>query len=269
MKKLVLITLGSLFAFNAIYAQDEKMEIGGAIQISDSEGPIPDQGTIRYSTAKQDFEGWNGLFWASFTGYSYETDTVTDIDGNTYGTVVIGNQEWMYENLKTTTFNDGTPIDLVTSNTLWSGLSVGAYCYFDNDISFANEYGNLYNWYAVQNNNICPAGWEVPTNQDFVDLRNELGGLVAAGYALKEVGIDHWEAPNAGATNTSGFSGFGAGLRIQNGDYVNFKLYGYWWSITAAGSTNAQRAYVGANDEAMVLNSGNKKYGQSIRCLKQ
>lgn len=271
MKKIVLIILCNLIAFYVVIAQEEKMEIEGAIQIADYEDPTPDEGTIRYNAENQDFEGWNGLFWASFTGYNYTTSTVTDIDGNVYGTVEIGDQEWMYENLKTTTFNDGTPIDLVTSNTLWSGLSVGAYCYYDNDISYSNEYGNLYNWYTVQNNNLCPAGWTVPSNQDWINLRNELGGTTAAGFAIKESGTEHWIAPNAGATNTSGFSAYGGGTRLADGSFTNFNVYGYWWASTPSGNINyAYRVYVGANQEAFSTNTTeNRKLGFSIRCVKQ
>lgn len=92
-------------------------------------------------------------------------DTINDIDGNRYRTIQIGEQTWMAKNLKTTTYKDGTPIELVTNNNNWSEDSIGAYCWYNNDEEIGNIYGALYNYYAVETNKICPDGWHVPTNE--------------------------------------------------------------------------------------------------------
>ena len=85
---------------------------------------------------------------ASQNYYSFK---FTDIDGNLYNTTLIGNQEWMTQNLRTSSYSNGDPIDLVTDNTVWSSLSTGAYCWYDNDsISYDHVYGKLYNFYAKE-----------------------------------------------------------------------------------------------------------------------
>jgi uncharacterized protein (TIGR02145 family) len=93
--------------------------------------------------------------------------TVTDIDGNVYHTVVIGNYIWFKENLKTTSYNDGTKIPNLTGSTDWLGSTEGAYCWYDNNESNSKTYGALYNWYAVNTGRICPEGWRVPKDQEW------------------------------------------------------------------------------------------------------
>ncbi|MDZ7743914.1 MAG: FISUMP domain-containing protein [Bacteroidota bacterium] len=103
------------------------------------------------------------------------TPTVTDIDGNVYNTVLIGNQCWMKENLKTTTYRNGTEIPNVTDANAWQILTTGAYVWYDNDISWKDSYGALYNWYTtIDPNGLCPAGWHVPTNDEWTDLTDYL-----------------------------------------------------------------------------------------------
>lgn len=144
-------------------------------------------------------------------------EEVLDTDGNIYHTVVIGNQVWIVENLKTTRYNDGTSIPLVTGNTEWINLTTPGYCWYDNDITNKETYGALYNWYAVQTNKICPAGWHVPSDSEWTALTDFLGGESTAGGKLKEAGTMHWDSPNTGATDESGLTllpgGFGA-LRV-------------------------------------------------------
>jgi uncharacterized protein (TIGR02145 family) len=101
-----------------------------------------------------------------------ETSTLTDIDSNVYKTVKIGNQWWMAENLKVTHYNDGTPIPNVTDK--WGDLSTGSYCAYNNNDSNIEIYGLLYNWYAVDDDSIAPAGWHVPTNAEWTELENYL-----------------------------------------------------------------------------------------------
>ena len=139
--------------------------------------------------------------------------SVTDIEGNVYRTVRIGSQVWMAENLKTTQFNDGQPIPNVTGNSQWENLSTPAYCWYNNDVQNKNIFGGLYNWYAVNTGRLAPEGWHVPTSEEWTTLINYLGGENIAGGKLKETGTDHWLSPNTGATNETGFSAIGAGVR--------------------------------------------------------
>ena len=107
--------------------------------------------------------------------------TVTDIDGNVYHTVTIGTQTWMVENLKTTKYRNGNPINNITDNANWAAFSMGAYCWYNNDAATYKEtYGALYNWYAVADGrNIAPLGWHIPSDSEFLTLRIFVGGKVS------------------------------------------------------------------------------------------
>ena len=111
-----------------------------------------------------------------------ETGTVTDIDGNTYVTVKIGEQWWMAENLKVTHYRNGDSIPNITADIQWAALDTGAWCSYDNNPDNVNHYGRLYNWYAVTDSrNIAPAGWHVATNDEWIALITILGGEITAG----------------------------------------------------------------------------------------
>ena len=170
-------------------------------------------------------------------------DPAIDADGNSYGTVTIGNQTWMAENLKTTKYKDGTAIPNVTVDAAWAALTSGAYCYYKNNVGtdYGATYGALYNWYAVNTGNLCPTGWHVPTTAEWTTLTDYLGGLSVAGGKLKETGTTHWLTPNTGATNAFGFTALAGGMRYDNnGSFWDLYEYaGYWWSSTASSSSNA------------------------------
>jgi len=142
---------------------------------------------------------------------------VTDIDGNVYHIVTIGTQVWMVENLKTTKFRDGSSIPNVTDAEEWVGhgeLHSGAYCNYDNTAANSNTYGSLYNWYAVvDERNICPTGWHIPSEAEWATLIAYLGGQDVAGGKMKEAGTAHWSTPNTGASNSSGFTALPGGSR--------------------------------------------------------
>jgi uncharacterized protein (TIGR02145 family) len=194
---------------------------------------------------------------------------LSDIDGNSYNTVVIGDQIWMAENLKTTKYNDGTSIPLVTDYTEWSNLNSQGYCWYDNDQStYGNTYGALYNWYTVNTGNLCPAGWHVPTDEEWTTLITYLGGEDVAGGFLKETGTTHWNSPNTG-TNQTGFTAVPGGYRYYNGGSFNtIGFYGYWWSATEYSSTDAWYRSM-TYDFSSVTRSGlNKQFGFSVRCLR-
>ncbi len=159
---------------------------------------------------------------------------VTDVEGNSYNTIVIGTQTWMAENLKTTKYNDGTSIPLVTSSTTWGTLSTPAYCWFNNDEATNKvTYGALYNWYTVNTGKLCPSGWHIPNNTEWTTLTDYLGGQSIAGGKLKEAGTVHWTTPNTGATDEVHFTGLPAGARGGAGEFNILGSYGYWWTSVA------------------------------------
>lgn len=159
------------------------------------------------------------------------SETVTDIDGNVYNTVTLGTQVWMVENLKTTKYRDGTNIPNVTDGIAWANLTTPAYCWYNNDLTVKNNYGALYNEYAVNTGKLCPTGWHVSTENDWNTLISYLGGNDAAGYKIKEKGTTHWLGLNTGATNESGFTALPGGNRLDY-DGSAFQGLGYtcgWW----------------------------------------
>jgi len=138
-----------------------------------------------------------------------------DIDGNVYETIQIGDQLWMAENLKTTHYNNGDEIPY-PSNEDFGSFDEGQYGVYDNDPSNADVYGNLYNFAAVDDDRgLCMEGWHVPSDGEWTVLTDYLGGSSVAGGKMKEEGLDHWNSPNTGATNESGFTGLPAGYRYN------------------------------------------------------
>jgi uncharacterized protein (TIGR02145 family) len=196
--------------------------------------------------------------------------TVTDIDGNLYNTVTIGSQVWMVENLKVSKYRDGTSIPNVTDNTQWTNLTTGAYCYYENNSSFNNTYGKLYNWYAVNNSkNIAPTGWHVPSDAEWITLYNYLGGQTVCGGALKSTNL--WSSPNTGATNSSGFTGVGAGIRFDNTGTFSGTLgqNGDFWSSSVIISSDKPRGYaLSYNNTYLGQTNDYKARGKSVRCVK-
>ena len=193
---------------------------------------------------------------------------VTDIEGNIYPTIKIGEQVWMAENLKTTKYSDGTAIPNVTDNTAWAGLSTGAYCWYNNDVNNKNIYGALYNWYALNAGKLAPTGWHVPTDAEWTTLTTYLGGENIAGGKLKEVGTTHWQSPNTEATNESGFTAIAGGYRASGGiSFPNFGASAFWWSSSEYSATEARNRYLMYNDGIAYKNSYAKTNGFSVRCI--
>ena len=200
-------------------------------------------------------------------------DEVTDHDGNTYRTADIGDQTWMAENLKTTTYSDGTAIPLVNDNTAWSNLDTPAYCWYDNDENtYGDSYGALYNWFTVNTGKLCPKGWHVPTDTDWTTLVDFLGGEEEAGYKLKEAGALHWPPPNLEATNESGFTAIPVGYRYPEGPFIdqnNNSRWCHWWSSTEHGFTNwALYRHMSSNHHEINSYGFSMNSGFSVRCIK-
>ncbi len=201
--------------------------------------------------------------------------------------VTICNQVWATKNLDVATYSDGTPILQATNLTDWANLTVGAWCYFNNDPANNTVYGKLYNWYAVAGiydaaslidptlrKNIAPTGWHVPTDSEWSTLINCLdptanGGdnTNVAGGALKETGTTHWISPNTGATNSIGFTGLPGGYRNSGGTNA-IGSQGQWWSSSEYSSTNAWVRILKCNNGDATRNNLNKLAGLSVRCIK-
>jgi uncharacterized protein (TIGR02145 family) len=197
-----------------------------------------------------------------------QAQTVKDIDGNVYKTVTIGTQVWMAENLKTTKLNDGTSIPLVPVFVEWQALSTSGYSWYDNNVISKNSYGALYNWYTVKTGKLCPAGWNTPTDGEWTTLTNYYGVEEIAGGKLKEKGTTHWQDPNEGATNEGGFTALPGGNRGFNGAFGDQGDFGYWWTSTESGTTEAWYRLVGYRESRIQrLSFGNKNSGFSVRCV--
>ncbi len=196
---------------------------------------------------------------------------VTDIDGNVYTSVTIGTQTWMKENLRTTRFNDGVSIPLISGSVEWTGLVTPGYCWYNNDTpSGKKDYGALYNWFTVNTGKLCPSGWHVPSDTEWKTLTDYLGGVSAAGGKLKESGTLHWNAPNSDATNESGFTALPGGYRsYRDGIYFSLGDNASWWSSSPNTASAAwSRAITLYTTTDVLAVSNEKRYGVSVRCLK-
>lgn len=204
----------------------------------------------------------------NFTTQEISTGTVDDIDGNTYKTVTIGSQIWMAENLKTTRYNDGTEIPLIPDKTQWASLISPGLCWYGNDASAYREtYGALYNWYTANTSKLCPAGWHVPSDDEWTILAVYLGSNEVAGDKLKETGTTHWTNPDAGVTNETGFTALPGGGRI-GGDFSYIGVSGGWWSATPYDAGNAYCVELDNMSGELLRGALAKNYGFSVRCVK-
>jgi uncharacterized protein (TIGR02145 family) len=216
------------------------------------------------------------------------TPTVTDFDGNVYNTVLIGSQCWMKENLKTTSYRNGTPVPNETDGAAWSELVTGAYAWYENDISWKDSYGALYNWYAtVDADSLCPTGWRVPTHEDWSALATAIGGEVnTRGDMLKS--CRQVNTPLGGSCNTNehprweenvnddhhgtddfGFTAFPGGIRYDSGPFYVPGYYGYWWTSTESSWIEARSRsldyHLGYLNE---YSNSLKRDGFSVRCIR-
>ncbi|MCK9453366.1 MAG: fibrobacter succinogenes major paralogous domain-containing protein [Bacteroidales bacterium] len=232
-------------------------------------------------------------FVENSTLFECGTSSISDIDGNTYNTVLIGNQCWMKENLKTTRFRNGNPIAYPgNDDDLWRNNTSGAYAWYENDISWKDLYGALYNWQAVNSANLlCPTGWRVPKQGEWEYLINYIedqgypqeDNSNGAGNAIKScrqvnsyLGGDcststhpRWEESSIHfGLDIVGFSALPGGYRANNGFYNRIGLSGYYWSSTTYGSSNARDFYIHNDYGVIGLGGSYRNDGSSVRCIK-
>jgi uncharacterized protein (TIGR02145 family) len=189
--------------------------------------------------------------------------TVTDFDGNIYNTIVIGQQTWMADNLKTTHYNDGSDIFLLSDPTSWMDIRDQAFCWYNNDPAFKNSCGALYNWFAIETGKLCPPGWHVPSYAEWNQLLNTLGGINNAGGRMMD-----------GEFNASGFTAKYCGNRSWDGSFSGLGTSAGFWSTTIANPNflsywflKLDKSYYDESAYA-VFGSEFRTAGLSVRCVK-
>lgn len=240
---------------------------------------------MQYTTGDRlKFTGISGSFCTIVTDVPTQSKILTfnfvdctDGAGNHYPVVQIGTQCWMAENLRTTQYNDNTVIPLVVDglgiNVVgWTNLHTPGYCWFNNDeLTYKNSCGALYNWHTVNTGKLAPNGWHVPSDSEWTTLSTYLSDKSVAGGKLKEIGTTRWQFPNTGATNETGFSALPSGTRDYGGG--NFNVMGFnctWWSKTEneLNSCCALNWSVSYFSNAIWRGNDGKGYGFSVRCIK-
>ena len=198
-------------------------------------------------------------------------DSITkDTDGNIYTSIIIGPQEWMTENLRTTKYADGSSIPNVIEDSLWTGLTIGAWCHYENDSSqYEAIYGKLYNWYAASDSrNVCPTGWHVPTAVDWrflIDYLTLNGHNYTEGRALKAT--SGWNSDRNG-TDNYGWKALPGGNRRFSGSFVDAGSYGGWWTSSETFSGSGSYKYLRSSSASPYTDGNSKKGGFSVRCLR-
>ena len=200
-------------------------------------------------------------------------NTVTDQNGNVYKTVIIGSQTWMAENLRATCFRNGDPLPEITDSITWGNLSTAAYCNYNNtrNTDTIATYGRLYNWFAVNDDrNIAPDGWHVATHEEWMTMVNHLQGDSIAGGLLKEMGINHWDNPNKGATNESGFTALPGGQQRSYWGFSEMGEYGYWWSASEGSEVDENAWHIHLCTRYILVGGCEcgKVNGYAVRCVK-
>jgi uncharacterized protein (TIGR02145 family) len=222
---------------------------------------------------KKDYNTISGRYYPVLS-IKKSIKSVKDIDGNVYKTIQIGTQLWFAENLKTSKYNDGSPLPNITNDKQWENLTKGAWCFYDNDEKYNTKHGKLYNWYAVSpiangNKNVCPSGWHVPTDTEWTVLIDYLGGM---GVDLKGIGVAGnkmeivGKHPKSETSNVSGFNGIPSGHRDYY--FVGMGYNCYWWSSSEYSKNEAWVNTLSCDDGLVFKDNFFKWYGKSIRCIR-
>lgn len=196
---------------------------------------------------------------------------VTDIDGNIYRTIIIGNQEWMRENLKTTTFNNGIDITHL-SDSDWTRTNSPAFSWYNNEEKNYETFGALYNWYTVESGKLCPSGWQVPSDEEWSKLIEFAGGEEIAGGKLKIIDTNYWDIIDKENTNKLNFSALPGGYRYghywSSAEYMDKGINGYWWTSTDFTHTHAWSRTIHFVNPRVYRSYFEKNDGFSVRCIK-
>jgi uncharacterized protein (TIGR02145 family) len=200
-------------------------------------------------------------------GTSVPGNGATDIDGNTYTSIIINGQEWMQQNLAVSKYRNGDPIPTGLSNTNWQNNTSGAYAIYNNDAANNTLYGKLYNWYAVNDSRgLCPTGWHVPSDAEWTTLETNLGGSSVAGGKMKAT--TGWNSPNTGATNETGFTGHPGGYRDLIGTFSDSGVSGRWLTSTENNPDSAVGHMMSFNGANVYVYYPIKQNGGSVRCVR-
>jgi uncharacterized protein (TIGR02145 family) len=180
-------------------------------------------------------------------------------------TVVIGTQEWTLYNLDVARYRNGDIIPEIQDQAAWAAATEGAWCYYNNDSANGAIYGKLYNLYAVKDaRGLAPTGFHIPTYDEINILRSYSGG------ALKEAGTTHWNSPNTGATNSTGFTALPGGFRDwpSNSIFFSINVSGIWWSSTTFSGNTNYGLFLQSSSATASTTAGEPNSGFSVRCIK-
>lgn len=197
---------------------------------------------------------------------------VKDVSGNKYNLIKIGNQTWIAENFRSTKYNNGDEIPIISNCAEWSTLVTGACCYYNNESSNGIVFGVLYNYYALSDpRGLAPTGFHVATDEDWRILIESLGGLEVAGGKLKEIGFTYWDQPNTGATNENGFNCRAGGYRDRNCVFQGLGKFCAYWTATEIEPGKAINRIIYNNSTSITRewsNPGQNGSGDYIRIVK-
>jgi uncharacterized protein (TIGR02145 family) len=241
-------------------------------------------------TFKKDTMKKNRLFWLMLPAFlmcslivkaqgdnSNAGMPIQDVDGNSYKIIMTEEGVWMAENLKTTKYNDGTPIPQIRDLKLWPATKTPAYGWYKPDVNYKSTYGAIYNWYAVKSGKLCPKGWHVPTEAEWTDLMDYAGQAQKSGdnpARLKEKGTAHWKSPNKGATDEIHFTALPAGEASYFYTDAEPGTRTTWWTSTedknnlepGQAPTNAEIVGLSNDFDSRTGGTYEKSAALSVRC---
>ena len=209
-----------------------------------------------------------------------EKGSVTDIQGNVYETVKIGNLEWMTENLRVKYFTDEVEIAYIYDAEDWQSTNTPAYTYYNNNSDYALTHGALYNWYAVNTGKLCPDGWRVPSDNDWKTLEGKVDSNFGIGHTewdkddrrgydagLRLKATTGWALEGNGS-NRFDFTAYPSGFRASNGDFEGMEYLGQWWTSTEISEHQVYRRTLYHDDSGVGRYPTVKGNGYSVRCLR-